>query len=242
MAPPTTTESGASRAARPGGPTGAAVWRRRASVAGAGLLLLAVSWLLLGDRDVVPGWEADVFEAVNGLPDVLRWPLWPIRYLGTFWMYVVGGVGIYALTNRVRPALATASAVMLAWVTARVIKDAVERGRPVDLLDGVTLRETNPDGYGYVSGHASVAFALATALTVVLPGRWRWVPLPVAALVGFARVFYGVHLPLDVVGGAGVGLACGTVVVVAFGADVPSRPDAVAATSRREPTDPPADS
>jgi undecaprenyl-diphosphatase len=206
-------------------------------VTGSGLALLAVSWLLLGDRGTVPGWEVDVFDALNALPDVLRWPLWPIMLLGTLPMYVVGGAGVYALTKRARPALATASAVLLAWIVARIVKDAVERGRPVDLLDDVTLRQSNPDGYGYVSGHTSVAFALATALTVVLPGRWRWVPLPMAALVGFARVFYGVHLPLDVVGGVGVGLVCGTVAVVALGADTTPPPDAVAAPEQ-EPADP----
>jgi membrane-associated phospholipid phosphatase len=50
-------------------------------------------------------------------------------------------------------------------------------------------------------------------------------------------VFFGVHLPLDVVGGAGVGLVCGTVAVVAFGADTTPPSDAVAA-SEREPADP----
>lgn len=235
MAPPTTT-SGASRSAQPAGRAAARPWARHAAVAGSGLTLLAVSWLLLGDRSTVAGWEGDVFGAVNALPDVLRWPLWPIMLLGTLPMYVVGGAGVYALTKRARPALATASAVLLVWIVARILKVVVERDRPMDVLDDVTLRQSNPDGYGYVSGHTSVAFALATALTMVLPGRWRWVPLPLAALVGLARVFFGVHLPLDVVGGAGVGLVCGTVAVVAFGADTAPPPDAVAA-SEREPAD-----
>lgn len=200
-------------------------WGRHAAVLAAGLGLLAATWLMSADTGTVAPWEVDVFRAANGLPDILRWPLWPIMQLGTFPMYVVGGVGVYALTRRMRPALATATAVLLAWLVARIVKDTVERGRPVELLDDVDLRQTNPDGYGYVSGHASVAFALATALTMVLPGRWRWVPLPVAALVGFARLFFGVHLPLDVLGGAGVGLVCGTVAVVAFGAGATQEPE-----------------
>jgi membrane-associated phospholipid phosphatase len=193
-------------------------------VAGAGLAVLALSWLLLDGTDTVPGWEVDVFDAVNGLPDALRWPLWPIMQLGTFWMYVVGGVGVYALTRRTRPALAAAVSVVLAWIVARLVKDAVERGRPADLLDGVDLREDSPDGFGYVSGHTSIAFALATVLTVVLPGRWRWVPYPLAALVGVARMFFGAHLPLDVLGGAGVGLLCGAAALLAFGVHDGARP------------------
>lgn len=207
---------------------------------GAGLALLALSWLLVDGGGTVSRWEIDVFDALNGLPGALRWPLWPVMLLGTLPMYVVGGAGVYALTKRVRPALATASAVLFAWIVARLVKDAVGRDRPVDLLDDVTLRQSNPDGYGYVSGHASVAFALATAVTIVLPGRWRWVPLPLAAVVGGARLYFGVHLPLDVIGGAGVGVACGTMAVVAFRADEAPRPDAVAESSGREPEDPPA--
>lgn len=236
MAPPSTAASPLS--GQPGRLVGARPWAPHATVAAAGTVLLAVTWLA-ADAGTVPAWEVDVFDAVNGLPDILRWPLWPIMQLGTFPMWLVGGAGVYALTRRARPALATASAVVLGWLVARIVKETVDRGRPVDVLDQVDLRQTNPDGYGYVSGHTSVAFALATALTFVLPGRWRWVPLPLAAVVGIARLFFGVHLPLDVLGGVGVGLACGAVAVVAFGADATSEPGAADAASPADRTDAP---
>ena len=202
---------------------GARPWGRHATEAAAGIGLLGLSWLLLADRtDTVPGWEADAFDAVNGLPDVLRWPVWPVMQLGSFWMWVVGGFSVYALTRRVRPAVAAASAVILAWLAAKVVKDAIQRARPGDLLDHVTLRERDLDGQGYVSGHTTIAFALATVLTGVLPGRWRWVPYPLACGVGFARIYYGAHLPLDVLGGAGLGILCGLVASVVFGTIHPS--------------------
>jgi membrane-associated phospholipid phosphatase len=214
-------------------PTGANRWTRSlqtaavaaggpALAAGAatlGLGLLVVTWVLLPDPvDAVPGWEADIFTAVNGWPDGLQWPLWPVMQLGTAGMYIVGGAGVYALTRRARPALAAAASVLLAWTAARLVKETIERGRPDDLLAGVDERGTDHPGFGYVSGHATVAFALATVLTVVVPGRWRWVPLPVAAVVGLARLYFGAHLPLDVVGGAGLGIVCGIVALALFGA------------------------
>jgi membrane-associated phospholipid phosphatase len=191
-------------------------WRVAASTAGAGLL--ALSWLLLDDRrDVVPEWEADVFEAINHQPDWLRWPLWVPMQLGNFWMCAAGAGGVYAATRRSRPALATAAAVVAAWGGAKVVKNVVERGRPADLLHDVEVRESGIHGQGYVSGHAAVAFAVATVVASLLPPGWRWAPFPLASLVAVTRVYYGAHLPLDVIGGAGVGAVCGVAASTAAG-------------------------
>jgi membrane-associated phospholipid phosphatase len=187
-------------------------WRRGAAGATAGAGLFELSWLLLEDpRDVVPAWEVEVFEALNGLPDSLRWPLWGPMQLGNFWMCAAGASGVYAATRRASSALATAAAVVLAWGAAKGVKRVIERGRPGDLLTGVEVREAGIHGQGYVSGHAAVAFAVATVVAPLLPRAWRWAPLGLATVVALTRVYYGAHLPLDVVGGAGLGVVCGVV-------------------------------
>lgn len=192
-------------------------WGRHAVEAATGAALVGLSLLLLSDRaDAVPGWEERAFEAVNGLPDSLRSPLWPVMQLGNFWMVALAGLGVYAATRRRRAALAASTAAFLAWVAAKLVKDAVQRGRPGDLLDRVEIRESGLHGRGYVSGHTAIAFAVATVVTSLLPGRWRPVPFALASLVGLARVYYGAHLPLDVVGGAGIGILCGLVASLLF--------------------------
>jgi membrane-associated phospholipid phosphatase len=190
--------------------------RRAAASAGAGIL--ALSWLALGERRrAVPDWEADIFRVINGLPDWLRWPLWVPMQLGSLWMCVLGAAVAYAVTRRMRPALVAAAAVVLAWAAAKAVKALVERGRPAELLGDVEVRESGIHGAGYVSGHTAVAFALATVLAPLVPRGWRWVPFALATVVGLSRVHFGAHLPLDVVGGAGLGLGCGVVASAADG-------------------------
>jgi undecaprenyl-diphosphatase len=57
-----------------------------------------------------------------------------------------------------------------------------------------------------------------------LPRRWRPVAWALAGVVALARVYVGAHLPLDVVGGAALGVVVGTLTRWAFG--LPDRPRA----------------
>jgi undecaprenyl-diphosphatase len=200
------------------GRSGPRPWGRHATEAAAGIGLLGLSWLILVDRTAsVPGWEADLFRAFNDLPDGFRWPVWPIMQLGNLWMVAASGLALYAATRRVRPALAASTAVLAAWAAAKVVKKAAHRGRPADLLEHVTIREAGLHGKGYVSGHTAVAFAVATVVAPLLPTRWRPLPFALATFVGATRIYYGAHLPLDVVGGAGLGILCGLLSSLAFG-------------------------
>lgn len=70
---------------------------------------------------------------------------------------------------------------------------------------------STPHSGSFPSGHTSVAFACATVLTAIAPGLAA--PLFVlAAAIGFSRLYVGVHYPLDVVGGAALGVLVGLAV------------------------------
>ena len=118
--------------------------------------------------------------------------------------------------RNLRLTLAALTATLAAWWAAKGVKALVSRGRPGVLLDGVRLHE-HASGLGYVSGHTAVAFALAAVVAPSLPSRWRPVVFAAAVVVAFARVYAGAHLPLDVVGGAGLGMLAGTLSRWAFG-------------------------
>ena len=74
-------------------------------------------------------------------------------------------------------------------------------------------------GLGYVSGHSAVAFALATVLAPELPARGASCRSRSRPAWAFGRVYAGAHLPLDVVGGVGLGLLAGTAARWGLGLD-----------------------
>jgi glycosyltransferase 2 family protein len=181
-----------------------------------GSAVLAGSWVAVAVNHGVPGWEQDVFAWVNDLPDAW-WPvIWTPMQLGSLAGSLVVVVVMFVATRQRRLTLTALCASQVAWWSAKVIKGLVSRGRPSALLVDVKLRE-NASGVGYVSGHAAVAFALATVLAPSLPRAWRPVAFVAASVVAVARLYSGAHLPLDAVGGAGLGVLSGTLLRWAFG-------------------------
>jgi undecaprenyl-diphosphatase len=181
-----------------------------------GATLLAGTWAIVAAGGHVPGAERWAFDGVNGLPGAL-WPVvWAPMQVGSLLGSLVVVVGIEVTTRHHRLALAALVASQAAWWSAKVVKVLVARARPGALLPGVHLRE-HATGLGYVSGHAAVAFALAAAVAPSLPKRWRPAAFALAAVVAVARVYSGAHLPLDTLGGAGLGLLAGTLSRWGFG-------------------------
>jgi undecaprenyl-diphosphatase len=188
---------------------------------GLGLTLLGVAWLYIAitHRSLEP-WEREMFNAVNRLPDGLRPVLWPPMQLGNFWIWLVAVPVLYGVFHRPAPAIAVALASVTAWALAKVIKELAGRGRPAVFLDGVHLRESGIHGLGFVSGHVALAAAFAAALSPWLPRPARIVAWTLVGVVGFARIYFGAHLPLDVVGGLGIGLTCGALASLIVGTPV----------------------
>jgi undecaprenyl-diphosphatase len=148
---------------------------------------------------------------VNDLPGFLYRPVWVVMQFGSFWAIVA--VGAVALAfRRFRLAVGSAIAGVSVYLLAELMKAIVDRARPAELLTGVHLRGTPATGNGFPSGHASVACALAVIAWLWFGPRLRWTFIAAAVVVCFARVYVGAHLPLDVVGGAGLGVASGAIV------------------------------
>lgn len=164
------------------------------------------------ERNRISDLELDVFRFFNELPGALEPFLTAVMQLGG--LIAVPAVALVAVVvvRRLRRGVDLFLAGSLAWIVARLIKDAVQRGRPSALLTEVVLRGEAGSGFGFVSGHSAVAAALATVAAFYLPMRGKVVVWTLAVLVGIARMYVGVHLPLDVAGGLAMGWAIGSLV------------------------------
>jgi glycosyltransferase 2 family protein len=172
---------------------------------GAGLAVLLATSIAARHRRVGPG-EAEAFRAINSLPDALHPPAWAVMQLGALGA-VPAAAGVAWLAGDRRLAGRLLSSGTVTWALAKLVKQLVRRPRPATLLPGARSRGRQATGLGYLSGHAGVAAALTAAALPRLGPGGRAAAFCAAGLVGLTRVYTGAHLPLDVVGGAALGVS-----------------------------------
>ncbi len=179
---------------------------------------------LFAARDRLAVGEAGLVEALNGNGVLGTAPFEPLLLVVMAFGTLPGVVAVAVVTALLvkpwQPAVGVLAAGMAGWLVSGWLKDVVGRGRPVEFLDARTLDISGGyaaiTGAGYPSGHTTVAFAMAAVVAPWVPARWRWAPWVVASLVGVARIYVAAHFPLDVVGGAALGMVVGGLVNLAL--------------------------
>jgi undecaprenyl-diphosphatase len=157
-------------------------------------------------RDRVGHGEARAFQAINGLPNSLYGPVWVTMQLGALGAVPAAATAALLAHDRELAGRLLAGGTA-SWALSKLVKQLVRRPRPAALVSGARTRGRDASGLGYLSGHAGVAVALGTAALPRLSPTGRAAVAATVPTVGLSRIYVGAHLPLDVAGGAGLGLA-----------------------------------
>jgi undecaprenyl-diphosphatase len=153
--------------------------------------------------------EARAFQAINSLTPSLRAPAWLVMQSGSFGAIPVAAA--IAFPRGRSTALALVIDGSAVWALCKVVKRVVKRGRPADHLSGVVVYGRAQRGRGFPSGHAAVSTTLTVVGSRLLPRGSARLAWGIPVIVCGARLYVGAHLPLDVAGGACLGVAAGTV-------------------------------
>ncbi len=125
-----------------------------------------------------------------------------------FWLYV-----FRKDSNEWTSSLILAVAMVTAMALTDVLKAAFNLPRPFQVPSlGIVARGEIPTNPGFPSGHTTNAFTVATMIWSRY-AAWRIPFVLLAIATGVSMIILGLHFPSDVIGGAFLGIFCGTFVL-----------------------------
>jgi undecaprenyl-diphosphatase len=133
------------------------------------------------------------------LDDVFVW-LSKVGGYGLIWLGF--GLALSLVWRRATPFVLVLLADAAADGLATILKVVVGTRRPSDGGPLIAI----PHSDSFPSGHTATSFACATVLAALVPRAAPAFYL-LALAIGYSRIYVGVHWPLDVVGGAVLGVA-----------------------------------
>ncbi len=165
--------------------------------------------------------DQQLFLFLNGLHHPFwDWVMYWVSYKYT-WVPLYLAILIYLIIKQKKYAIVSIVLLVLAIVLAdqisvNLFKNVFLRYRPchnLDIQPLVHLVNHHCGGkYGFVSSHATNAFAFAVLSALIINKRNLSITLILwALLVSYSRIYLGVHYPADIVGGALLGTS------IAFG-------------------------
>ena len=164
--------------------------------------------------EMLSRWELGILDFIQThiKCDFLDWFFPTITKLadsGIFWI-LLAVIFLFFKKTRKTGLMMGAALVFGLVIGNLTLKPLGSRARPWVVMENFTTLVTSSDLNSFPSGHTCAAFAFGVALCAVLPQKWaKAAALIAAALMGFSRLYVGVHFPSDVIVGALVGALCG---------------------------------
>lgn len=91
-------------------------------------------------------------------------------------------------------------------INNNIVKNIVQRPRPFVTFTDLQIIIATPSEFSFPSGHTSSSFAAAAVFYRHLPKKIGLPSVILAGLIGFSRLYVGVHYPTDVIAGVIMGI------------------------------------
>jgi len=152
-----------------------------------------------------------VFNFINHnlSPTFLDYPLIVLTELGNYNFCLYTGLALILLgqARLKKTGLVVVSSTLLTAILVNFLKNILAVSRPFISLEG-TRKLVEAGGFSFPSAHSALAFCLAVVLADAFP-RHRLKFYFFACIVGFSRIYLGVHFPSDVASGLILGFILG---------------------------------
>lgn len=127
-------------------------------------------------------------------------------------IWIVLAIVLLILPKTRKTGIIVAAALLMDLILCNLIlKNLVARVRPYDVNTAIAILIKKPLDFSFPSGHTAASFAAMTALFLAKMKKAWSAALVLAVLIAFSRLYFYVHYPTDVLGGAVVGILSGII-------------------------------
>lgn len=127
-------------------------------------------------------------------------------------IWIVLAVVLLILPKTRKTGIIVAAALLMDLILCNLIlKNLVARVRPYDVNTAIAILIKKPLDFSFPLGHTAASFAAMTALFLAKMKKAWIAALVLAVLIAFSRLYFYVHYPTDVLGGAVVGILSGII-------------------------------
>lgn len=122
-----------------------------------------------------------------------------------FWLFLIV---YFWVKKEKRLAILLALGIIAGAVFTYPLKFLIDRQRPYEQLESARLLTPFENDPSFPSGHTEMSFLAATIISQFHPGYSKYL-YAFSLIVALSRIYVGVHFPIDVIGGAIIGIVIG---------------------------------